>query len=40
VISGNGLVGLALPPGRRAVLAATSALYSLDWDVEGAALPI
>jgi len=40
VISGNGLVGLALPPGRRAVLAASSALYSLDWDVEGAALPI
>jgi sugar lactone lactonase YvrE len=50
VISGNGLVGIALPPGRRAVLATTSvkagvpdatgALYSLDWDVEGASLPI
>jgi sugar lactone lactonase YvrE len=40
VISGVGIVGLALPPGRRAILASTSALYSLDWDVEGAALPI
>lgn len=40
VIGGVGLVGIALPPGRRAVIAATSALFSLDWDVEGAALPI
>jgi sugar lactone lactonase YvrE len=50
VISGIGLVGIALPPGRRAVLAASSvkagmpdaagALFSLDWDVEGASLPI
>ncbi|MGB6545023.1 MAG: IPT/TIG domain-containing protein [Candidatus Acidiferrales bacterium] len=40
VISGVGLVGIALPPGRRAVLATTNALFSLDWDVEGAALPI
>jgi sugar lactone lactonase YvrE len=40
VISGAGLVGIALPPGRRALLAATGALYSLDWDVEGAPLPI
>jgi sugar lactone lactonase YvrE len=40
VISGAGLVGIALPPGRRALLAATGALYSLDWEVEGAPLPI
>ena len=39
VLSGNGLVGLALLPTRRAVLATTDALYSLDWDVEGLQLP-
>jgi hypothetical protein len=35
VLSGNGLVGLALLPTRRAVLTTTSALFSLDWNVEG-----
>jgi len=40
VISGTGLVGIALPPGHRALLAATGSLFSLDWEVEGAALPI
>ena len=40
VISGIGLVGIALPPGRRALLATNDALYSLDWEVEGAALAI
>ena len=40
VLSGNGLVGLALLPTRRAVLTTTSALFSLDWDVEGLALPL
>jgi len=39
VLSGSGLVGLALLPSRRAYLATGSVLYSLDWDVEGAPLP-
>ncbi len=39
VLSGTTMVGLALLPTRRAVLATSDALYSLDWDVEGAALP-
>jgi len=39
VLSGIGIVGLALRPTRRAILATNSALYSLDWDVEGAPLP-
>jgi len=40
VISGSGLVGLALLPGRRAYLATGSVIYALDWDVEGAQLPL
>jgi len=39
VIGGSGLVGLALLPGHRAILATTGALFSLDWDVEGLPLP-
>ena len=39
VLSGSGLVGLALLPGRRAILATSSAVFSLDWDVEGLPLP-
>ena len=35
VISGSGLVGLALLPSHRAILTSSDALYSLDWDVEG-----
>ena len=35
VISGGGLVGLALLPSRRAILTSSNALFSLDWDVEG-----
>jgi len=35
VVSGSGIVGLALLPSRRAVLATSNALFSLDWDVEG-----
>ena len=35
VLSGSGIVGLALLPSRRAMVATTSALYSVDWDVEG-----
>jgi sugar lactone lactonase YvrE len=38
-LSGNGLVGLALLPSRRAVLTTTDALFTLDWDVEGWPLP-
>ncbi len=40
VVSGSGLVGLALLPSRRAYLATGSVLYVLDWDVEGAQLPL
>jgi sugar lactone lactonase YvrE len=39
VLSGSGLVGLALLPSRRAYLATNSILYTLDWDVEGVPLP-
>jgi len=39
VIGGSGLVGLALLPGNRAILATIGALFSLDWDVEGLPLP-
>jgi sugar lactone lactonase YvrE len=38
LLTGYGLVGLALLS-RRAVLAASNALYSIDWDVEGLPLP-
>ncbi len=39
VLSGTGLVGLALLPTRRAVLTTTGAPFSLDWDAEGLPLP-
>jgi hypothetical protein len=39
VLGGTGLVGLALLPGQRAILATSGALFSLDWDVEGLPLP-
>ena len=35
VLSGSGLVGLALQPSGRAILATTSALFTLDWEVRG-----
>jgi hypothetical protein len=35
VLSGSGLVGLALQPSGRAILATTAALFTLDWDVRG-----
>ena len=35
VLSGVGVVGLGLLPTRRAVVATSNALYSIDWDVEG-----
>ena len=39
VLGGSGLVGLALLPTHRAVLATNDALFSLDWDIEGLPLP-
>jgi sugar lactone lactonase YvrE len=38
VLSGPALVGLALLPHGRAILAANSALFTLDWNVRGLAL--
>ena len=35
VLSGGNIVGLALRPSHRAIIATNSALYSVDWDVEG-----
>jgi hypothetical protein len=35
VLSGSGLVGLALLPTGRAILTTTGALFTLDWDVRG-----
>ena len=35
VLSGSGLVGLALLPSGRAILCTTGALFTLDWDVRG-----
>jgi hypothetical protein len=39
VLSGSALVGLVLLPTGRAILAANSALFSVDWDVRGLPLP-
>jgi sugar lactone lactonase YvrE len=38
ILSGSGLVGLALQPSGRAILTTNGALYTLDWDVRGLAL--
>ena len=35
VVSGQNLVGLAFAPGAAAVLATTSAVHHLSWDIEG-----
>jgi sugar lactone lactonase YvrE len=35
ILSGSGLVGLALQPSGRAILTTTGALFTLDWDVRG-----
>jgi hypothetical protein len=37
-VSGHNLVGLAFAPGRAAILATTSAVYRLAWDIQGAPL--
>jgi sugar lactone lactonase YvrE len=34
-LSGGGIVGLALQPSGRAIVATTSALFTLDWEVRG-----
>ena len=35
VLSGSGLIGMALLPSGRAILATTGALFTLDWEVRG-----
>src|SRR5712692_774016 len=35
VLSGSGLIGMALQPSGRAILATTGALFTLDWEVRG-----
>jgi sugar lactone lactonase YvrE len=37
-VSGQNLVGLAFAPGRSVVLATTSSLHRLAWDIEGLSL--
>jgi hypothetical protein len=39
VLGGSGIVGLALLPGHRAILATTNALFTVDWEMEGLPLP-
>jgi len=39
VLGGSGIVGIALLPGNRAILATSSALFTVDWEVEGLPLP-
>ncbi len=34
-LSGSGIVGLALLPSGRAIIATTNTLYTLDWDIHG-----
>ena len=38
-VSGHGLVGLAFAPGKNAILATNSAVYSIPWNAAGLALP-
>jgi len=38
VLSGSGIVGMALLPSHRAIVATTSAVYTLDWEIEGLSL--
>jgi sugar lactone lactonase YvrE len=40
VLGGNSIVGLALLANRQAMLVTNSALFGLDWDVEGLPLPL
>jgi sugar lactone lactonase YvrE len=38
-VAGHGLVGLAFAPGRSAILATTSGVHHLSWNIQGLALP-
>jgi hypothetical protein len=38
ILSGSGLVGLALLPSGRAILTTNAALFALDWDIRGLSL--
>jgi len=38
-LSGNNVVGLAIEPSKRALVATSTSLYSLDWAIQGAPLP-
>jgi len=38
-VAGQGLVGLAFAPGKSAILATTTAVHHLSWDIQGAHLP-
>ena len=38
-VAGSGLVGLAFAPGKSAVLATNSAVYSIPWNTTGLVLP-
>ena len=38
-VAGHGLVGLAFAPGRSAILATTSSVFRLLWDIQGLPLP-
>jgi hypothetical protein len=38
-VAGSGLVGLAFAPGRSAILATTSSLHHLAWNIQGLPLP-
>ena len=38
-VSGQGLVGLAFAPGRSVILATTSAVHHLSWNIQGQPLP-
>jgi hypothetical protein len=35
VLSGSGIVGMALQPSGRAIVATTDSLFTLDWEVRG-----
>ena len=37
-LSGSGIIGVALQPSGRAIVATTGAVYTLDWDVRGLSL--
>ena len=38
-VAGQGLVGLAFAPGRSVILATTSSVHHLSWDIQGLSLP-